>query len=120
MPRALIALTASIKRVTTTGARPSNGSSRSRTEGDSAIARLDRDLPGAHREEPHDAVDRRRLPGAVAADEADSLAVLDGERDTAQDLRRPAEGVDPLELEHHSRHQWASAVPMSVVRTASL
>src|SRR5712691_4690116 len=40
MPRALIALTASIKRVTTTGARPSNGSSRSRTEGDSAIARL--------------------------------------------------------------------------------
>src|SRR2546430_15487166 len=68
----------------------------------------------------HDAVDRRRLPGAVAADEADSLAVLDGERDTAQDLRRPAEGVDPLELEHHSRHQWASAVPMSVVRTASL
>src|SRR5207249_10073142 len=66
---------------------------------------LERDLPGAHREEPHDAVDRRRLPGAVAADEADSLAVLDGERDTAQDLRRPAEGVDPLELEHHSRHQ---------------
>src|SRR5207249_7570121 len=81
---------------------------------------LERDLPGAHGEEPHDAVDRRRLPGAVAADEADSLAVLDGERDTAQDLRRPAEGVDPLELEHHSRHQWASAVPMSVVRTASL
>src|SRR5256885_8637383 len=35
------------------------------------VAALERDLPGAHREEPHDADDRRRLPGAVAADEAD-------------------------------------------------
>src|SRR5437870_294371 len=38
-PIALIRLTASVKRVTTTGASPSKGSSSSRIEGDSAIAR---------------------------------------------------------------------------------
>ena len=39
MPIALIFFTASMKRVTTTGASPSNGSSSSRTDGESAIAR---------------------------------------------------------------------------------
>src|SRR5438876_750537 len=130
MPSALIALTASMRRVTTTGASPSNRSSRSRTEGRGVRARLiatiffwppERDLPDAHREEPHDAVDRRRLPRAVSADEADRLAVVDGERDATEDLRRPAVGVDAVELEHRSRHgQGARVVPMSVVVTASL
>ena len=81
----------------------------------------ERDLPDAHREEPHDAVVRRRLPRAVSADEADRLAVVDGERDATEDLRRPAVGVDVVELEHRSRHgQGARVVPMSVVVTASL
>src|SRR6184192_1580659 len=146
MPIALIARTASMKRVTTTGARPSNGSSRRRMDGASVIARviatiffwppdrwsrrrarqgeprgdleilLDRevrkdaavlgrvadaeqcppvggqardvpvaegDAARAHRQEPHDAVDRRRLPRAVPPDQADRLAGPDPEGDVA-------------------------------------
>jgi len=55
-----------------------------------------------------------------AADQADRLALPHPQRDRSQDLRRPAERVDAVELEHGGRHQRVSVVPMSVVVTVSL
>src|SRR5207253_10529723 len=74
-----------------------------------------------NREQAHDAVDRRRLARAVTADQADRLALAHAEGDPAQDLRRPAGGVDSVELEHRGRvgHHDAGG-PISVVVTDSL
>jgi len=54
----------------------------------------------------HEAGDRaqgRRLPGTVAADERDDLALVDRDGHAAQRAHPAVEGVDPRELEE--RHQ---------------
>src|SRR5580765_2613607 len=81
-PRALTARTASMNRVTTTGASPSNGSSSSSTAGFSVSARL---MQAAPREECLDlGEDREDLivggDGRLVADPTGDLEVLlDGE-----------------------------------------
>src|SRR5438094_177756 len=80
----------------------------------------ERDPARADRQEAHDAVDGRGLAGAVAADQADRLAVRHPERDLAKNLGGPPERVDPIELERGGRHQYGSVVPMRFVMTVSL
>ena len=57
----------------------------------------------ARRRQPRDRAQRRRLAGAVRADQRDDLALLDLERDALERLDVPVEGVDVLELEQRHR-----------------
>src|SRR5215813_6103613 len=58
------------------------------------------DLPGTQRQESDDAVDRRRLPGAIAADETDRFLFPDRKRDLPEDLGPAAKGVDGFDFKH--------------------
>src|SRR4029450_942635 len=82
---------------------------------------LETDGAAPRRQQAHDRVDGRRLARAVAPDQADGLAGAQRERDRAEDLRRTAVGLAPLELKHRTRcaHLEVSGVPISVVSTFS-
>src|SRR5262249_36863252 len=73
----------------------------------------------AHRKEAHGRLQRRRLPSAVAPDQAHGFALVHGQRDPAQHVRGATIGVDRDELEQPGAHVVPS-VPMSVVVTRSL
>ena len=57
------------------------------------------DLASASGHEPHDRVQRRRLPGAVRADEPDELAGRDGEREAADGSDAAVGDLEVTELE---------------------
>jgi len=63
-------------------------------EGDAAAAAI---------EQPHHRFQRRRLAGAVAADQADDLATIHLERDALQDVARAVPGVQIVDAEHRPR-----------------
>src|SRR5207245_9629896 len=67
---------------------------------------------------PDRRVPRRRLPGAVASDEANRLALVHGQRDRAQHVSRASVGVDRGQFEELTAHA-VSPVPISVVVTCS-
>src|SRR4029078_1084872 len=72
-----------------------------------AVAHANGALPRA--QHAGDRAQRGRLSSAVAADERDDLALLDGERDPLQRLDVPVVGVDSLDLE--DGHQATFALP---------
>ncbi len=57
------------------------------------------DVAGAHADEADDRVQRRRLPRAVRADQADDLALADLEREVANGRHRAVVDAERLELE---------------------
>ena len=57
------------------------------------------DLASASGHEPHDRVQRRRLPGAVRSDEPDELAGRDGEREAADGSDAAVGDLEVTELE---------------------
>ena len=59
--------------------------------------------PVARRREPGDRAQRRRLAGAVGADQRDALALLDGQRDALERLDVAVVGVDVVDLEERHR-----------------
>ena len=65
------------------------------------------DVAGARRRQARDRAQRRRLAGAVGADQRDALALLDGQRDALERLDVAVVGVDVVDLEH--RHQLTTA-----------
>src|SRR4026209_703752 len=75
--------------------------------GEIAVAHPNGALPRA--EHAGDRAQPGRLPGAVAADERDDLALLHRERDPLQRLDVAVVRVDPLDLE--DRHQATFALP---------
>src|SRR5262249_36136988 len=82
---------------------------------------LEADRAAAGREQAHDRVDGGGLARPVATHQAHRLAGAQRERDRAEDLRRAAIRLDPIQLEHRRRsaHCGASGVPISVVSTFS-
>ena len=58
------------------------------------------DLAAGGTHEPHDALERGRLPRAVAPEQRHHLARGDVERHVGQDLRPAVVGVDPGDLKH--------------------
>src|SRR5437763_580437 len=58
---------------------------------------VEHDRAASHRQESHDALDRRRLAGAVAADQVHDLLLADIEREAVQDVRGAAVGIDRLD-----------------------
>ena len=77
-------------------AEPRDGVGRQR--GDVAVAVAD--AAGPRLQIAHDGEDGRGLAGAVAAEQADDLALPHGQRDAVQDVAVAVVGVDVLELEH--------------------
>src|SRR5439155_8069420 len=63
---------------------------------------LEEDPPAPHRREPQDALDRRRLPAAVPAQQADRLSRPDVEGQTPQDLGVAVERLDAVDHEQHA------------------
>jgi hypothetical protein len=51
------------------------------------------------RDDPEDRLQRRRLPGRVATEQADELPLADDEVDSLEDVDLAVEGIDGLELE---------------------
>src|SRR5438093_562566 len=60
-------------------------------------------MAGAGRALAHDRVQRRRLAGAVASDQAHQLALADLERDVAQDAARLDVDAQALDGQHQAR-----------------
>ena len=74
-----------------------------RYDGSAEMSRAAKDDPAAPaRQQAHDRLHRRRLAGAVAADEGDAFARVDGERDAVEDLRLAVPGVERGHLKHGS------------------
>src|SRR5207249_3633372 len=100
---------------TSTGASPIDGSSSSSTigralrAGEVAVAHPDGALPRA--QDTGDRSQRRRLPGAVAADQRHDLALLHRERDALQRLDVAVVGVDLLDLEERHQATWSTMRP---------
>src|SRR3954453_18667286 len=63
------------------------------------VAAVEDDPPGPRRDDARDGPQRRRLAGAVGADQRDDLALVDLERDALQRLDRAVERVDVLDDE---------------------
>src|SRR5438132_10128221 len=63
------------------------------------VSSLEADAPTARVVQPVDRPERRRLAGAVRADQRHHLAVLDLDRDPLQRLDRAVEGLDVFQLE---------------------
>ena len=57
------------------------------------------DDAGLRADDAEDRLQRRRLAGGVAAEQADELALADDEVDALEDVDLPVVGVDRLELE---------------------
>src|SRR5690348_8076072 len=71
--------------------------------------------------EPVDRAKRRRLAGAVRADERDDLAVVDLDRDALERVDRAVVGVDVLELEdERTAVHPSSPLPFEAPSTAAL
>src|SRR5262249_27979078 len=66
---------------------------------DQALA-LQRDGPGPRREEAGDGLQRRRLPGAVRAEEGHDLPLVDGEGRALQGVDLAVVDVEVRDLEH--------------------
>ena len=64
------------------------------------------------RQDPGDRAQRRRLAGAVGADQRDDLARVDLERDALERLDRAVEGVDVLDLEDRLACGTGGGVPV--------
>ena len=60
-------------------------------------------LPGPRPDDPEDRLQRRRLPGRVAAEEAHELALAHLDVHVLEDVDQPVVGVDPLESEQRAR-----------------
>src|SRR5712692_11372112 len=61
---------------------------------------LERDPPGADRQEAHDAFDGGGLPRAIPADEANGLPGIHRQRDSLENVSGAPKGIDALKLEH--------------------
>ncbi len=61
--------------------------------------------PRARRRQAGDGAQRRRLAGAVGADQRDDLALVDRERDALERLDRAVGGADVLEFEQRRHAQ---------------
>jgi hypothetical protein len=66
------------------------------------IHTLELDPPGALLDQADNGTERRRLAGAVAAEQRDDLAIADLERDIEQDMRRAIMAVEVLNGELHA------------------
>src|SRR5262249_7451334 len=81
---------------------------------DRHLAPLKEGFPLVHRVNPRDALDQRRLAGAVVADESHDLAVTDLEVDVAERLNRAERLRDAAELEEwcvgHPCDGWVAGV----------
>ena len=64
---------------------------------------------GPGRDHAHDGLQQRGLPGAVATDDGEDLAVADVEVDAAQHGARAVAGDQPVHLEEGARHGARSA-----------
>ena len=64
-------------------------------------AALEADLAD-RRHQPHDGLAGGRAADAVAAEQADDLALIDPEVDALQDVALAVEGVEIADLEHHA------------------
>src|ERR1019366_4982536 len=60
------------------------------------------DAAALFRYQSHDRLHRRRLAGAVAADERDAIAGADGEADAVEDLRLAVPGIERAHFKHDS------------------
>jgi hypothetical protein len=69
------------------------------------VAAPQNDAPRPRRNQSDDALERRRLAGAVASEETDDLTLADVEREVEEDVAIAVVGVDPEDLE--KRHQRA-------------
>ena len=78
--------------------KPSRAIGVGRQPDDVAIAVAD--TAGPRLQISHDGEDRRGLAGAVAAEQADDLALPYRQRDAMQDVAVAVIGVDVLDLEH--------------------
>jgi hypothetical protein len=65
--------------------------------GDLHAVELDRS--GARRDDAHQALERRALAGAVAAEQRDDLVALDAKRNVEQDVRIAVVAVEPADVE---------------------
>ncbi len=72
------------------------------------------DAPGAGAEIAHDRAQRGGLARAIAADQADDLALADLERDAAQDVAGLDVDVDAVDREHQA---GSGSRPMTVSTT---
>src|SRR5205823_3970685 len=80
------------------------------------------DLPRVRAQRPRDDVDERRLAGAVVADEADHLALVDRDADAAQGAYGAEALDDVAHLQHGSHrilHRFAAFRPKSPRRRPS-
>ena len=78
------------------------------------------DLAPADRDEPHDRVQRRRLPRAVRADEPDDLARRDAEREPADGSDAAVGDLEIAKLERrHSLHRRLAEVGRRHVEVAA-
>src|SRR5439155_24212382 len=60
---------------------------------------VEQDAPRSRADDPEDRLQRRRLPGRVAAEQADELALAHLDVHVLQDVDQSVVGVDPLELQ---------------------
>src|SRR3546814_6460081 len=67
------------------------------------VLAADRDAPAVDVGEPEDRVQHRRLAGAVRADQAESLALADLQRELVQDLHLAVAGAQAGDLDEGSR-----------------
>jgi hypothetical protein len=68
------------------------------------------DPPRVRRDEPHDRVQRRRLPGPVRADQADDLALVEPQAEPADRGDAAVANLETLDLERR-RHSATGASP---------
>src|SRR5439155_7022070 len=77
---------------------------------------IEEDLPAREVDQTNDGLERRRLAGAVAAEQADDLTTTRGERPTVQHVAAAVARVNVAQLEHVTA---LSYVPSARLRRAS-
>ena len=69
---------------------------------------LEHDRAFAAIEQPHHRFQRRGLAGAVAADQADDLALAHLQADVLQDMARSVPGIELADLKDRLRHRFSA------------
>ena len=64
------------------------------------LSLLERDPPGADRQEAHDAFNGSGLPCAIPANETNGLCVIHCQRDPLEHMRSAPKSIDALKIEH--------------------